>query len=129
MGVAFAARRLSNSELMKKSQPTVRRILGILAGASLLLCGYAAGEPVQQTAGLPLEDLRAFAEIFGRIKNDYVEAVPDSIGRIDDLLSVILVLEPSPEGVALRALKDHDNPDVSDLHVSLDPRTLLLTRS
>jgi len=31
--------------------------------------------------------------------------------------------------VALRALKDHDNPDLTALHVALDPRTLLLIRS
>ena len=31
--------------------------------------------------------------------------------------------------VALRAIKDHANPDLSALHVSLDPRTLLLIRS
>jgi hypothetical protein len=31
--------------------------------------------------------------------------------------------------VALRALKDHDNPDLSDLHVALDPNTLLLKRN
>ena len=28
----------------------------------------------------------------------------------------------------LRALKDHDNPDLTDLHVAIDPKTLLLTR-
>ena len=31
--------------------------------------------------------------------------------------------------VQLRALKDHDNPDLSELHVALDSRTLLLVRS
>ena len=51
------------------------------------------------------------------------------VAVIDDLLSVILALEPSDGVVKLRAIKDHDNPDVSDLHVSLDPRTLLLIRS
>ena len=30
---------------------------------------------------------------------------------------------------ALRALKDHDSPDLSALHVALDPKTLLLKRS
>ena len=45
------------------------------------------------------------------------------------MLSVILALEPGDESVGLRALKDHENPDVSALHVALDPRTLLLTRS
>ena len=41
----------------------------------------------------------------------------------------ILVLEPGAESVALRALKDHDNPDLTALHVALDPKSLLLTRS
>jgi len=41
---------------------------------------------------------------------------------------VVLALEPGVESVALCALKDHDNPDVSALHVALDPRTLLLIR-
>ena len=45
------------------------------------------------------------------------------------MFSVILALEPGDATVRLRALKDHDSPDVSDLHVSLDPRTLLLIRS
>ena len=29
----------------------------------------------------------------------------------------------------LNLLKDHDNPDLSELHVALDPHTLLLIRS
>ena len=28
-----------------------------------------------------------------------------------------------------RALKDHENPDLSNLHVAVDPRTMLLVRS
>ena len=43
--------------------------------------------------------------------------------------SVILALEPGDDAVRLRALKDHDNRDLADLHVALDPRTLLLKRS
>jgi hypothetical protein len=57
-----------------------------------------------------------------------VASIPESIRRIDDLLSVILTLEPGPDGVALRALKAHDNPDLAALRVTLDPRTLLLRR-
>jgi hypothetical protein len=56
-------------------------------------------------------------------------SVPASVAALDDELGVILALEPGDETVRLRALKDHDNPDVSDLHVALDPRTLLLVRS
>lgn len=46
-----------------------------------------------------------------------------------DSVSVILALDPSEDVVALRVLKDHDNPDLEALHVSLDPKTLLLIRS
>ncbi len=58
-----------------------------------------------------------------------VDAIPKSIGRFAELVSVILVLEPGDETMALRALKDHDNPDLTSLHVALDPRTLLLVRN
>jgi hypothetical protein len=58
-----------------------------------------------------------------------VGRVPQSVSRYDDLVSVILALEPGDGAVALRALKDHDNPDLSELHVALDPQTLLLVRS
>ena len=45
-----------------------------------------------------------------------------------DAFDVVLALEPGDDGVVLRALKDHDNPDVSNLHVALDPKSLLLIR-
>jgi hypothetical protein len=41
---------------------------------------------------------------------------------------VALALEPGDDAMLLRALKDHENPDLTDIHVALDPRTLLLTR-
>ena len=37
----------------------------------------AVAEQAAEAEGLPLEELRAFAEVFGRIKNDYVEPVDD----------------------------------------------------
>jgi hypothetical protein len=58
-----------------------------------------------------------------------IPELPETIRPIADLFGVILALEPGHDVVALRALKDHDNPDLADLHVSLDPRTLLLVRS
>ncbi len=61
-------------------------------------------------------------------QEERIPEVPSSVGSIDDLVSVILALEPGSDAVLLRALKDHDNPDLSELHVALDPRTLLLTR-
>jgi hypothetical protein len=58
-----------------------------------------------------------------------VSGIPASIAELGDAISVILALEPEPDSVALRALKEHDNPDVEALRVALDPKTLLLVRS
>ena len=50
-----------------------------LVGAVLALgTGTAAGAAAPAKGGnVPFEDLRVFAEVFGRIKSDYVERVPD----------------------------------------------------
>jgi len=82
------------------------------------------------------EDFKALAEelaaeiwLSAQCRNETGVKVPESIARLDDLVSVIVALEPDGETVKLRALKDHDNPDLSELHVALDPHTLLLTRT
>ncbi len=61
-------------------------------------------------------------------REEHVTRLPSSIERVEDLVSVILALEPGDDAVVLRALKDHDSSDLSQLHVALDPKTLLLTR-
>ena len=58
-----------------------------------------------------------------------IPELPQAIRSLADVFGVILALEPGQEAVALRALKEHDNPDLAALHVALDPRTLLLVRS
>jgi hypothetical protein len=60
--------------------------------------------------------------------NEQIAQLPASVERVEDLVSVALALEPGDDAVLLRALKDHDNPDLTELHVALDPKTLLLTR-
>jgi hypothetical protein len=61
--------------------------------------------------------------------DERIPSLPAALRGVEHLFGVILALEPDHESVALRALKDHDNPDVTALHVALDPRTLLLVRS
>ena len=62
-------------------------------------------------------------------EGERIEALPASVEQVQDVISVILALEPDTDVVRLRALKDHENDDLSALHVSLDPKTLLLIRS
>jgi hypothetical protein len=79
--------------------------------------------------GVLASELQAEVWLSASVRGERVVSLPPEIAPIEDLLSVILALEPADGAVALRALKDHGNPDLSALHVALDPRTLLLKRS
>jgi hypothetical protein len=74
-------------------------------------------------------ELKAEVWLSASCDEERPESIPADIASLGDLVSVVLALEPDAGAVRLRALKDHENPDVSKLHVSLDPRTLLLVRS
>jgi hypothetical protein len=83
-----------------------------------------------------LADTKALAQELGAeiwlsvaCPGEQVNGLPGALADARDAFGVILALEPEGKSVALRALKDHENPDVSALRVALDPRTLLLTRS
>jgi hypothetical protein len=85
-----------------------------------------------------VQDIRALAqelaaEVWFSVpsSDEGVGEIPSYLGTMGDLVSVILALEPAngSDSIALRALKDHDNPDLADLHVALDPKTHLLVRS
>ncbi len=88
---------------------------------------------------VPYNDLAEFKELACELDVEFwlsatsagerVDAVPERMEAFGDLVSVVLALKPADGGVALRALKDHENPDLTALHVALDPRTLLLIRS
>ena len=51
--------------------------LGLVAGVSVSLHFAAIADKEALATPLPIEELRAFSEVFGRIKSDYVEPVTD----------------------------------------------------
>ncbi|MDB9823174.1 hypothetical protein OAC89_05685 [Deltaproteobacteria bacterium] len=53
--------------------------------------------------------------------------VPYPCGRIDDLLNIIIQLQPTQSGVFLKLIKDHDNPVKPDASIRLDPNTFLVS--
>lgn len=55
------------------------------------------------------------------------QGIPYPCGRVADLLSVIIQLNPTQSGIFLKLLKDHDNPVKSDTSIRLDPNTFLAT--
>jgi hypothetical protein len=94
------------------------------------------GEDFDSVQREDFEDFKALAEelaaeiwLSAQCSNESEIGVPASIARLGDLISVIVALEPHNGSVVLRALKDHENADLADLHVALDPRTLLLKRN
>ncbi|GMQ87941.1 MAG: proteolytic complex protein CptA [Gammaproteobacteria bacterium] len=61
-----------------KRQNVFLVLAGVLAGISISIGqGVFAERETSPTAGLPVEELRTFSDVFGRIKNDYVEEVAD----------------------------------------------------
>ncbi len=54
------------------------------------------------------------------------DGVPESVARYGDAIDVILRMAHDTRAVHVSLLKDHDNPDVSDLKLALDPTTMLL---
>jgi KaiC/GvpD/RAD55 family RecA-like ATPase len=52
--------------------------------------------------------------------------VPQEMVRFEEYISVIVRLDPAAEHVRLRLVKDHENGDVADLHLELDPATFLV---
>ncbi|MCP4545139.1 MAG: hypothetical protein GY835_01585 [bacterium] len=52
--------------------------------------------------------------------------VPLNVARCDEFISVIVRLEPKSTYVKLRLVKDHENAELAELHIQLDPKTLLL---
>lgn len=94
------------------------------------------GLELSSIARSDVEDLKALAQeldaevwLESTTREEREIQTPGFVASLGDLVSVILALEPENGSVRLRALKDHDNPDVSDLHVALDPGTLLLVRN
>jgi hypothetical protein len=54
--------------------------------------------------------------------------VPEAVARLDAELDVILTMAHDGTAVNVALHKDHDNPEVSDLRLALDPTTMLLIR-
>jgi hypothetical protein len=51
--------------------------------------------------------------------------IPHPCDKMDDLLSIIIQLQPTPSGIFLKLLKDHDSGIVPDARLRLDPNTFL----
>lgn len=52
--------------------------------------------------------------------------IPHPCSHVDEFLSIIIQLHPTPSAILLRLLKDHGSPVKPDASVALDPNTFLV---
>jgi carboxyl-terminal processing protease len=70
-------------------------VVGVLIGVAVSLNFSAeAQRGVTTTAPLPIEELRAFTEVFGRVKSDYVEPVEDKKLITEAINGMLTGLDP-----------------------------------
>jgi carboxyl-terminal processing protease len=102
---------------MLKKKNSVILFLGIILGVLLSIGGtvIAEREPNEQpvpggavveTVSLPYDELRTFTEVFGRIKRDYVESVPDKKLLEDAIKGMLAGLDPHSAYLDMEQYKD-----------------------
>ena len=80
-------------------------LAGVLAGAALTVNLSAIANKEAETA-LPVEELRAFTEVFARIKSDYVEPVDDKKLITEAINGMLTGLDPHSAYLDPDAFKD-----------------------
>ena len=68
--------------------------IGALIGVAVSLNFSAVAQKAATIAPLPIEELRAFTEVFGRVKSDYVEAVDDKKLITEAINGMLTGLDP-----------------------------------
>lgn len=80
--------------------------LGLVAGVSISLHFAAVADKETLATPLPIEELRAFSEVFGRIKSDYVEPVTDKKLITDAIAGMLNGLDPHSAYLDADAFKE-----------------------
>jgi hypothetical protein len=88
-----------------------------------------------------LEDVEAFRELAAAFNVEFwmsavthrgvhsnERGIPDSLAKLAPSIAVIVQMADNTNGVQLSLLKDHDNPNVAQLTLALDPETMLLVK-
>jgi carboxyl-terminal processing protease len=81
-------------------------VIGVLIGVAVSLNFSAVAQKEAATAPLPIEELRAFTEVFGRVKSDYVEPVDDKKLITEAINGMLTGLDPHSAYLDQEAFKD-----------------------
>jgi carboxyl-terminal processing protease len=91
--------------MTQKAKFVLVGLAGLLAGAALTVNLSAIADKDAQTA-LPIEELRAFTDVFARIKSDYVEPVEDKKLINEAINGMLTGLDPHSAYLDPDAFKD-----------------------
>jgi len=91
--------------MTQKAKFVLVGLAGLLAGAALTVNLSAIADRDAQTA-LPIEELRAFTDVFARIKSDYVEPVEDKKLINEAINGMLTGLDPHSAYLDPDAFKD-----------------------
>ncbi len=92
---------------MKHAVERIRRNAGLILLASLMLApAMASAQAEEPPEPLPLEQLRTFADIFGRIKANYVEPVEDKVLLENAIRGMVSGLDPHSNYLDAEDYKD-----------------------
>ncbi|MDD5301240.1 MAG: S41 family peptidase [Gallionella sp.] len=80
--------------------------LGLVAGVSVSLHFAAIADKETIATPLPIEELRAFSEVFGRIKSDYVEPVTDKKLITEAINGMLNGLDPHSAYLDVESFKE-----------------------
>ncbi len=80
-------------------------LTGAIAGI-LISLNFSAVAEKEAAAPLPIEELRAFTEVYGRIKSDYVEPVEDKRLITEAITGMLTGLDPHSQYLDAEAFKE-----------------------
>jgi len=82
--------------MSKQFKTVLVLVFGIFVGVSVSLTSSVLAEKkeAEESAGLPLNELRNFSDIFARIKSDYVEEVDDKTLLENAIRGMLTGLDP-----------------------------------
>lgn len=92
-------------KITNKAKFVLVGLAGLMAGAALTVNLSAVADKDAQTA-LPVEELRAFTDVFARIKNDYVEPVDDKKLINEAINGMLTGLDPHSAYLDAEGFKD-----------------------
>src|SRR5262245_40821074 len=81
-------------------------VIGVLVGVAVSRNYSAVAQKGTATAPLPIEELRAFTEVFGRVKSDYVEQVDDKKLITEAINGMLTGLDPHSAYLDQEAFKE-----------------------